>query len=275
MKKTTLKHSESLTKRLAKYGALTAAIAGVADASGQIIYTDVDPDFASADANIGLDMNNDTNFDFVLIDSAAPAIGIGNYMSASGNGFLGSQPGAYVYPFALISGDTISSGQTTWFNGAGAGTLNYVSCYNGGGSSNWCGVTDKYLGLRFTVGADTFYGWARLDVSLSGDQFILKDYAYNSVAGEAIDAGQTLSVSELKIPKAYYINCVDRFVTISNIQGAANYKVISLSGQTVLTSSTRLENQTVDLNGLASGIYIVEVSNEESSKVNRKKIVLK
>ena len=43
MKKTT---SSKLSKQLAKYGALTAAILGVADASGQIVYTDVTPDFA-------------------------------------------------------------------------------------------------------------------------------------------------------------------------------------------------------------------------------------
>ena len=41
MKKNT---STKLAKRLAKYGALSAAVLGVADASGQVTYTDVSPD---------------------------------------------------------------------------------------------------------------------------------------------------------------------------------------------------------------------------------------
>ncbi|NQX85321.1 MAG: hypothetical protein HRT67_05380, partial [Flavobacteriaceae bacterium] len=41
MKKTTTTH---FSKQLARYGALTAAIAGMVDAHGQINYTDIDPD---------------------------------------------------------------------------------------------------------------------------------------------------------------------------------------------------------------------------------------
>ena len=84
-----------------------------------------------------------------------------------------------------------------------------------------------------------------------------------------------LSIDEFDTPVGYHISCNDKWVTISNIQGEANYKIISLTGQAVLESTTRLEKQTVDLNNLASGIYIVEVSNAENSKVQRKKIVLK
>ena len=58
MKKTTKKN---LSNRLARYGALTVAIAGVADASGQIVYTDLDPDFSGGGAGSFhlLDLNND------------------------------------------------------------------------------------------------------------------------------------------------------------------------------------------------------------------------
>ena len=41
MKKTT---SETLSKKLTKYGALTAAIAGVSGVNGQIVFTDIIPD---------------------------------------------------------------------------------------------------------------------------------------------------------------------------------------------------------------------------------------
>lgn len=273
MKKTTLKHSNKLTKRLLQYSALSVAMSGVSEMNGQIVYTDVNPDITEGNMDTAtfIDLNNDGTDDFGIGTNDDPAVGI-NGVSSNAS-WVGSSA-SYLYPFALDTGVAISSGQTTWFGNGDVGTLNYTSCYNGAGGSNWCGVTDKYMGLRFQIAGNTHYGWARLDVSLSGDSFTLKDYAYNTVAGEAIDAGQTLSVSEFDAPTAYHISCNDKWVTISNIQGEANYKVISLSGQTVLTSSTRLETQAIDLNGLATGIYIVEVSNTEKSRVKRKKIVI-
>ena len=58
-------YTSKLSKKLAKYGALTAAIAGVADASGQIVYTDVTPDFVGTFGDeFFLDLNQDAINDF-------------------------------------------------------------------------------------------------------------------------------------------------------------------------------------------------------------------
>ena len=269
MKKTTQK---KFHKRLAQYGALTAAITGVADASGQIIYTDIDPDYASVDLNIGLDLNNDMVFDFVIADLPYPAIAINAYQSASGNGFLGSAPN-YTYPFALDAGDTISSGQTSWFDGVN-GTMNYVSCYNGIGSSNWCGVTDKYLGLRFTVGADQFYGWARLDVNQAGDQFILKEYAYNSTPGEAINAGQqVLGIDENQFSNVR-ISALNKAITISNLTNNAEYVLFDLSGKTVMNGEAKNNNHVIEANFMATGVYILQLKDINTDAVIRKKVIL-
>ncbi len=270
MKKITQK---KFHKQLAQYGALTAAITGVADASGQIIYTDIDPDYASVDVNIGLDLNNDTVFDFVIADTANPAIGFAAYQSASGNGFLGSQPGPYIYPFALDAGDTISSGQTSWFDGV-SGTMNFNSCYNGVGSSNWCGVTDKYLGLRFTVGTDQFYGWARLDVNQAGDQFILKEYAYNSTPGEAINAGQqALGIDENQFSNVR-ISALNKAITISNLTNNAEYVLFDLSGKTVMNGEAKNNNHVIEANSIATGVYILQLKDINTDAVIRKKVIL-
>ena len=67
MKKITQK---KLSQRLVRYGALTAAIAGVADASGQIIYTDITPDYSGgANTDYALDLNNDGIIDFNIEQS--------------------------------------------------------------------------------------------------------------------------------------------------------------------------------------------------------------
>jgi len=50
---------QKLSKRPVQYGAFSIAIAGVTDASGQIIYTDVNPDINVADGFYYIDMDND------------------------------------------------------------------------------------------------------------------------------------------------------------------------------------------------------------------------
>ena len=184
---------QNLTKRLAEYGALSVAIAGVSEANGQIQYYDLG---ASGSYNqlYEIDLNQDGIPDFRVIDfglgsdySAIPpvypsagwviiyngAIG-GPYGALASNSFLGSQPGAYAYPFALSSGQPINDLETTWFNAvSNIGTMNFASCFGGSGGSNWCGATEKFLGLRLNVANgpgpgddETFYGWARVMLPL-------------------------------------------------------------------------------------------------------------
>src|SRR5690606_23662485 len=152
MKKTT---SLKLSKQLAKYGALTAAIIGVADASGQsIIHNDISDFIGGTGDTFLLDINNDGVNDFQITHNFYSS----SYYSSSyrnlrmkpltaSNSILGSGANGdnYVYPFALAHGDDISSAATgTWLNQGFAGgyqSLNYSSCSDG----LWCNITDGYL----------------------------------------------------------------------------------------------------------------------------------
>jgi len=273
MQKTTLKKSSKLTKRLAQYGALSVAIAGVSETNGQIMYTDLNPDFAGGNGtNYALDMDNDTVADFGIIGATAPAVGF--YGVLPSNSFVGSNPG-YIYPFALDSGDVISSAQTIWYGGtSNVGTLNYVSCYNGIGGSNWCGVTDKYLGLRFQIAGNTHYGWARLDVSASGDSFILKDYAYNSVADEAINAGQDgLSVDENQLSEIK-ITALNKTIALFNLPQDTDYTLYNISGKSVLNGQIQGDTHVIEANTVATGVYILELKDSNTNSVIRKKVIL-
>jgi hypothetical protein len=64
----------------------------------------------------------------------------------------------------------------------------------------WLNVSNGYLGLKFQIKGKTHYGWARLSVHSSegyGYQIpvsmeaTLTGYAYETVAGKSIKAGQT------------------------------------------------------------------------------------
>jgi hypothetical protein len=259
MKKIT---SQKFSKKLASYGALSMAIAGLTDASGQIVYTDVDPDFAGGvTIDYGLDLNNDGTIDF-NIDAGTVSSGMFfavqmDNNGITGNSVLGSEP-SYIYPFALDAGAPVSSGQTSFYS---SGTLNFASCYLGNGGSNWCGVADKFLGLKFQVDGNTHYGWARLDLSASGDSFTVKDYAYNSVPDEAIVAGQTLSLEDNKI-EGFTSFVSNDVLTLKARTPMESLTIHNISGQELISRKLSNATELIDLSALSTGVYIATVSVE-------------
>jgi Secretion system C-terminal sorting domain len=284
MKKTT---PQKLSTRLAQYSALTVAIAGIADASGQIVYTDITPDF---DQGVGipysLDLNNDGTIDFeIYLSSSSSNLKIKPLLSA--NEVLGSLSSyyynssnsssyyLYALPYVLSNGDPISNSvYGSWINSnsysASAMDLNYSSCSRG----NWCGVTDKYLGLRFIIGEDIHYGWARLDVGEDGSFWVIKDYAYNATPNEAINAGQLpLSIDDNELSKIKIV-ALNKSITLFNLPQTTNYKIFNMTGQIVLDGEITNSTYVIEANTLATGVYIIELQEAESNAVIRKKIVL-
>ncbi|MFT6921280.1 MAG: hypothetical protein ACJA1C_000274 [Crocinitomicaceae bacterium] len=183
---------KSLQKRLAKYGMLAVAITGAESAEATIIYTDETPDFAGGiGSQYFLDLNNDGTDDFRIWHNGSSNLYI-SPLTAS-NEVLGSGGATFAYPFALSSGATISSGAGAFFNngfGGGFQSMNYGSCSFG----NWCTVSDRYIGVRFAIGANIHYGWVRLDVNGTGSAWTVKDYAYEDIIGGPIDAGDMFAI---------------------------------------------------------------------------------
>ena len=96
------------------------------------------------------------------------------------------------YSLKLNAGTTIgASGSFTQFYSYLQDT--YTGPFHSGfNQGDWSPGDRGFLGLRLTVGADTFFGWA--DVSLNtltspGTVFTLHGYAYEDVAGMSIAAG--------------------------------------------------------------------------------------
>ncbi|MCK8479129.1 T9SS type A sorting domain-containing protein [Psychroserpens algicola] len=269
MKKTT---SSKLSKQLTKYGALTAAIVGVADANGQsIIYDDI-PDFTGGIGDTFLlDLNNDGTDDFQIRHNGSSNLYI-DPLTAS-NDVLGSGGATFAYPFNLSSGTAISSGANSWFNNGFAGgfqSLNYGSCSFG----NWCSVTDGYIGLRFNISGSIHYGWAQLDVDQTGSVWTVKAKAYHDTAGSAINAGQeTLSIDNTVL-EAIKIVSLGKSIGLYNLTEATNYRLVNMTGKVVLNGTTTDANHVIEANTIANGIYIIELTDVNSKAVIRKKVVL-
>lgn len=276
MKKTT-----NFSKQLTKYAALTVAMAGAADASGQIIYTDIDPDMGG-DIQYNLDMDNNGVDDFNLLHIYNNLILNFNFSPPTGASFIGgnvSNGGAVGYPFALEEGDVIDGGDANWTTGFSYNILAYYSPLNGCQRANteFCGVVgDKYLGLRFDIAGQTHYGWARLTgMQDSSVDWLIKDYAYNSTANEALNAGQmTLGVNDFSFEESIKVVALNKRIEISNLSSNVDYKLFSITGQQLFSGSIANDTHVIDANGIANGVYILELTDIDSNSRITKKVLL-
>jgi hypothetical protein len=271
---------KELQNKLSRYTAAAAAVVAASGANAQIVYTDptdltVDDD---ADANgfsaVPLDLNNDLTVDFIVASRDTTVTGsrirftvAAPYGTASA--IAGETPSAYDYALALTSGDMIDN-MLNWIAATNTMAYNVDSAnpYN----ENWNGVTDKYLGLQFTVGGNTHYGWARLDVQAIGDVFTLKDYAYNSTADQGIEAGQTAGLlMEQMESMVHFVNQSDNTVkvVISSALTGGNISVISATGAVVSSSAVEGESFIVDMNGLSAGIYVISAEFNEGAMTKK------
>jgi hypothetical protein len=272
--------NKELQKRLGKYTAAAAALVSAAGANAQIVYTDVNPDFAHPgdEYGYGLDMNNDSNFDFAIFSGDSIYGGtdrvrytvIAPYgTAAASNAIAGEAPSGYNYALALNSGDMIDA-TLNWIAATNtmAYNVNSANPYN----ENWNGVTDKYLGLKFKVGANTHYGWARMDVQAVADVWTLKDYAYNGTPDGSITAGQMAGVNTMELESLVHFvnqpnNTVKVVVNGGLTQGAIT--LVSANGQTVSTGNVDSDEYIVDLNGLSAGIYVINAQFAEGSMTKK------
>src|SRR5262249_3808547 len=147
--------------------------------SGQIIYTDIDPDTMYSTTDGGaeeakLDLNNDGLIDLTLVMNGSPTYEHG-YIGPLGAS-IQHYHDYYRIARALDYGDSIKDG-SHWKN---CFWIQYgiIGYFNDAG--------DKYLPVRIKTGQGFYYGWVRLSVSDESHQMIIKDYALNSELNESI-----------------------------------------------------------------------------------------
>lgn len=192
--------SEQLGKRIEVY-ALAATTAGVSvlallpSAEAEIVYTPANQNIG-VNSSLNLDLNHDGIADFQLWNEYSfrnaieAKLGVKPMLPANriaGNSeFVAALPGG-----VAIGGDARFPKQGDgimiwWFYSFSTS----ICC---GSYGPWRHAKDRYLGLKLSVNGEIHYGWARLTTNLKGTQIsaTLTGYAYETVAGQAIDAGQT------------------------------------------------------------------------------------
>lgn len=237
------------SKRLLQYSALTAAIAGVSDASGQLVYTDIEPDFVGTAYD--LDINNDGTVD------ASIAVGGTSITPVAGNAYVGFAASSYFYPSNLGADVTIDVSSPTE---EGRGDMWFGPCYP---NSQWCdGPQERFIGFNLDVGGETFFGWLRMSINADNTEITVLDYAHNG-PGEASVTGETLlAVADNVIEGFTSFVDSNNFLNLTANSSLENVVLNNIAGQQVISQKLANTTESIDLNTLSTGVYIATVTTE-------------
>ena len=284
--------------KLKAYSAAAGSLvlSGVASAQN-LQYTDVNPDVI-LDKNSGpfeMDFNNDLGPDMTFQVAFATGSGSSTY-----NGipftyvYNGSQVSATPGPLGGVQGQVIGSSSTfgvTALNSGDAiaaannfssqqaalgvqGTVS-VPAFNFNYDFNqgeFLGVSQKFLGMKFSAGSGVHYGWVRLSLDTldpAGLKLTIHDYAYNGDADQPINAGDP---SALIIAQAALEDKVSISPLLDGV--AVNVTPDLLGSELVLSDMSGKEVNSVSINDigtvlgyadLKTGIYFATLKSEQGS----------
>jgi len=196
--------SDSLHRQLNSYS-LAASAAGVSllalaqPVEAKVVYTKIHQVIGS-NGIYALDFNHDGTIDLVIARVSG-----GTAYGASGSNALYAQPalgnavagskahsGSSYLASALSRGARIGPGRDFIPSGIMFSSRERRGS-SGGTFGKWKNVTKGFLGVKFKIDGKTHYGWARMNVRVSGYQIFstLTGYAYETVPGRPIRAGRT------------------------------------------------------------------------------------
>lgn len=246
MKKTTTSNFKS---NIAKYSALSIALAGISDASGQIIFTDVDPDFVGGVADdFRIDFDNDGLSEISLNQQS-----YGVYMDGPAN-MVATSVSGYAYANNLSAGTVIDDNQTF--------LANVALCYYTGYSNSFCLTNggDGFVGVTFLISGESHFGWVALE-GVSGEGFTITGFAYEATPDTAINAGETLSLEDNTI-QGFTSFLKDNILSLRASAVIENVTIHNITGQSVLSQKISDVEGSIDISNLTTGIYIATVAVE-------------
>ncbi|MFN8324284.1 MAG: zinc-dependent metalloprotease family protein [Flavobacteriaceae bacterium] len=126
----------------------------------------------------------------------------------------------------------------------------------------------------FTIPATATLGATRMRVQMkyNGVPTSCETFTYGQVEDYSVNITATAKVDENNGTKGLSFGLYPNPVTgdvlnITNLEGAANFRIYNLMGQQV--AAGKIENNEVHISALAAGAYIIEVSDENSSAAKR------
>jgi hypothetical protein len=273
--------NKKLAEKLTAYSGIASSFFLMQQADAQIIYTNpLDIVIHHQLGSYGsVDLNNDGIVD-VVIETTGQETGsksvhvdaYSNYVRASRT----CEPFRGFYSWfvtPLKEGQNVAAGSFASGNSFLMLWLEFPrSCKN-----VWAKLKgqDRYLGIKLRSTGDPFkyyFGWIRL--SMTNKNIIIRDWAYNSVLGVPIKAGQK-DEPETRLLQSKSLNVeienIGRDIYFKKNEGDQPLSVIiyNLMGEPVQKSQFEESSFTMHLNTLPQGEYIVVVMTGEQSTTEK------
>lgn len=276
---------------LMKYSAVAGAFLASGAVNAQINYTDVNPDVVLDNTTPQYDMDLDgdmvNDFGFIVssfsfsygayqIAGSAAGVAIGSGNSVAGSMSSTSSGGSQFNVTPITAGNPINA-SNVWSNGGSYGSAIFAGnasiatfSYPLGSFGSFSG-NDIHLGVKFQIGANTHYGWIRMDVLPDGSQVTIKDYAYNANPNEVINAGQTVGIEDVALDsKVHFKSMLDKaFVNVTPDLLGGEISIVDMSGRVLSSTTIEDVNTMISYEGINSGIYML-VANFESGSTSKK-----
>lgn len=159
-----------------------------------IIYTDITDGQPG-----GIDFNQDGIMEFDIGDMMGTGDAI-NYWANPNNNIYAIDDASWDVPLDLTLNTTIDAGGN-WEGFGDAAVAGW------GGPALFAINVDRYLGMKFDLGGNIYYGWVRVEVTENGVDawgdpaymVTYKDYAYEDMADAAILAGAMPAVGNVDV----------------------------------------------------------------------------
>lgn len=270
-----------MKNKLSRYSAAALATVTGGAAYGQTQYTDFNPDLVASgnQDTILVDVNGDlvNDFGFATTDTVLGGADLGIAqvfpVGTVGNLIAGSSPVSYNYAFRLSPGEQIDSLKAFLpedSSGYMAFTVNGNSPYN----EPWNGgVTDGFVGFALQLNGETHYGWMRCDVSADAKTITVKDAAYNLTPGEAVGAGEQISVDELLRSRVKLVNAGGKVKLEVPVELTGyTLRLTDMAGREIMHTGVEETVYSLPANGFPAGSYVL--SFELDGKGFREKVTL-
>jgi hypothetical protein len=276
--------NDELKKDILKYSSAAAAVISGPLLNAQFQYTDIaDTVINTNNGFYNLDLDQDGTVDFRItqyVDTGVAgntsAIIIQPYGTAQ-NKVVGRKIGVYNYAFNLQAATTIDV-NSEWDGIGGTFNTGYMAFVTNGQSypnSNWVGpLIDGYLGLQIVKNNQRHFGWARLDIGVGSESFIVKDFSVNLTPDSAMIAGYELLHTADHILDQVRLDVENGFLTIykPNHIAGLNLRIIDILGRECHKQAILEENTTASFQLAKQTLYVVEL--EFNGVVKTEKIFL-
>lgn len=276
---------------LKKYSALAVSILFLKrESEAQVIYTDIpDTTLSCSECDLFIDLDNDGTFEVklkkikdswsIVSNSSSWTKGstINLYAIPKVNDAVLGNGGSYGGDVkALELFDPIGN-SASWLAddkfrmGSWTGSIEYygdggnTDVFASGGYGPWYVANeDRYLGVRFNIGANTHYGWIKLYVKPKWMLVTLKDYAYQATPDVSIVAGEDFAVSSSIVEEDNWVvrslpnKTIEIFLKSPEFIGG-KITVVNVLGQPVATKNADQSLTRVMLPSSSVGLFAVSI----------------